>query len=545
MKTKEEQQPLPRDVDALIAIIGDKDGCIASLESSLATLQNCVATLEHNLKVYARMIFGKSSEKRRLTGVASGNPHQLHLFIADLIADAERVAEETGATGHIEVKQPETSKQPKEKGRRKKFPEHLPVVESVFELPEDQRVCQCGGALHEIGFEESRELERIELTVVHKTKRTKYACRSCTDGVTTAPGPARVIEKGMLGVGFLAHVACERFLFHMPYYRLEKKYGSEGLDLSRSVLERSMARSAQLLEPLHTALRQQVLAQDIVFTDDTTVTLVDPSSPGGSRKGRVWIYLDKRGRHYYDFTESRERDGPIGIFEDYQGYIQADAYPVYDALFQSDAVTEVACWAHTRRYFEKASSSDPSLSEQALDLIGELYRIEKSAKVGNLDPADVAALRQEHSIPVLLRIRSWLAVTEAQVLPKSPMGKAVQYAQNHWEALTTYVQDGRLEIDNNRAERAMRPIAVGRKGWLFYQTKGGGKTASILMSLIQTAEAAGVNVKLYLRDVLLRIATETDVSKLLPHEWKRHFEEEVVGRRNEIVQMLVKDQDPG
>ncbi len=531
MKTKEEKQSLPRDADALIAIIKEKDGRIA--------------TLEHNLKVYARMLFGHSSEKRRLTGVASGNPHQLHLFIADLVADAERVAAETGAIGHIEVERPDPSNKPKKKGRRKNFPEHLPVVESVFELAEDQRVCQCGGALHEIGFEKSRELERIELTIVHKIKRTKYACRSCTDGVTTAPGPARVIEKGLLGVGFLAHVMCERFLFHMPYYRLEKKYGSEGLDISRSVLERSMARSAQLLEPLHTALRQQVLAQDIVFTDDTQVTLVDPSCPGGSRKGRVWIYLDKLGRHYYDFTESRERDGPIGVFEGYQGYIQADAYPAYDTLFQSDGVTEVACWAHTRRYFEKASSSDPSLSEQALDLIGELYCIEKKARASNLGPAEVAALRQEYSVPVLRRIRSWLAVTEAMVLPKSPMGKAVQYAQNHWEALTTYVKDGRLEVDNNAAERAMRPIAVGRKGWLFYQTKGGGKTASILMSLIQTAEAAGVNVKLYLRDVLLRIATETDVNKLLPHEWKRHFEGEVVGRRNEIIEMLVENQTEG
>ncbi len=190
-------------------------------------------------------------------------------------------------------------------------------------------------------------------------------------------------------------------------------------------------------------------------------------------------------------------------------------------------------------------STDAGLSEEALDLIGELYQIEKKAKEARLDDAAVAALRQEYSVPVLRRIRSWLAVTEATVLPKSPMGKAVRYAQNHWDALNTYLQDGRLEIDNNAAERAMRPIAVGRKGWLFYQTKGGGKTASILMSLIQTAEAAGVNVKLYLRDVLLRIATEKDVNKLLPHAWKQQFEGEVVGRRNEIIEMLAKNQSQG
>ncbi|MFT7487288.1 MAG: transposase [Candidatus Paceibacteria bacterium] len=496
-----------------------------------------IAELEQRVHVLTRMAFGRSSERRKPTGNLDSNPNQQHLFLTDILADAERVAEETGAVGHLSVT-PAAPSKAKNKGRRSSFPDHLPVVAVEFELPEDERRCSCGGELHKVGFEQSQELERIEVTILLQKKRAKYACRSCGDGITTATGPARVIDKGLLGVGFLANIITERFVSHMPYYRLEKKYQSEGLDLSRSVLERSVARCAELLEPLHAALREEVLSKDILFTDDTTVTLVNPRSKGGSSKGRVWIYLDKLGNHFYDFTKTREASGPELILKDFLGYVHADAYGGYDWLFQPGGPTEVACWAHTRRYFERAEKSDPKLSAKALDLIRGLYRIEKKAKEDELNPEAVAALRQEYAVPILKNIWAWLAEVEAQVLPKGPMGKAVHYAQAHWDALNVYVTDGRLEIDNNASERAMRPIAVGRKNWLFFQTIGGGKTAAILMSLIQTAKAAGVNVQLYLRDVLQRIATESDMKKLLPHAWKEHFEPEVMKRRNEIVELL-------
>jgi len=533
---KDKRAELPRDIDALIAMVMARD-------EALATRDEKIAALTHNLAVYARMIFGSSSEKRQLTGLASGHPHQLHLFLADLVADADRVAEEAGATGHVEVALPEPRKAvPKKKGRRGSFPKHLPEVTSTFELPEEQLVCDCGGELHPMGFESSTELERIEITIVHKKKCAKYACRSCEAGVVTAPGPPRVIDKGLLSAGFLAHVMAERFQFHMPYYRLEKKFASEGLDLSRSVLERSVARCGELLEPLHTALREQVLATDIVFTDDTTVKVAQAGKPGGSKQGRFWIYTDKLGRHFYDFTGSRERDGPEAILADFKGFLQADAYPGYDRLFLSGEVTEVACWAHARRKFESAERSDPKLAQEALELIGKLYMVETAARERELDPEGVAGLRQKHSITILEEIHSWLGVAEAQVLPKSPMGKAVHYALAQWDALNVYAADGRLEIDNNRSERAMKPLAVGRKNWLFVQNEAGGKTAAIVMSLVMTAEAAGVNVKLYLRDVLQRIASETDVEKLLPHAWKEHFEAEVVARRDAIIDLLVADQ---
>jgi len=166
--------------------------------------------------------------------------------------------------------------------------------------------------------------------------------------------------------------------------------------------------------------------------------------------------------------------------------------------------------------------------------------VEKVAKEAELKPAEVLVLRTKYAGAILEEIKAWLALNYARVLPKSPMGKAITYAQNQWDALNVYLTDGRLEIDNNAAERGMRPIAVGRKNWLFFQSVGGGKTAAVLMSLIQTAVAAGVNVKLYLRDVLMRIAVEKDVTKLLPHAWKEHFEPEVLGRRNEILELLIQ-----
>jgi len=543
VKMKDKRAELPRDIEALMTMVIARDEALAARDKALSTRDEKIASLEHNLAVYARMIFGSSSEKRKLTGLASGHPHQLHLFLADLVADADRVAEETGATGKVEVERPAARKAAaKKKGRRGRFPEHLPVVTSTFELPDEQLMCDCGSRLHRMGFEESTELERIEITIVHKKKYAKYACRSCEAGVVTAPAPPRVIDKGLLSAGFLAHVMAERFQFHMPYYRLEKKFASEGLDLSRSVLERSVARCGELLEPLHAALREQVLATDIVFTDDTTVKVAQAGKPGGSKLGRFWIYTDKAGRHFYDFTGSRERDGPATILADFKGFLQADAYPGYDWLFLSGEVTEVACWAHARRKFENAERSDPELAQRALEMIGRLYVVETVARERELDPEGVAGLRRKHSVAILEEIHSWLAVAEAQVLPKSPMGKAVHYALAQWKALNVYVTDGRLEIDNNRSERAMKPLAVGRKNWLFVQNEAGGRTAAIVMSLVKTAEAAGVNVKLYLRDVLRRIASETDVKKLLPHGWKEHFEAEVLGRRHAIIDLLVADQ---
>jgi hypothetical protein len=372
--------------------------------------------------------------------------------------------------------------------------------------------------------------------VVHEIARKKYACATCKEGVITAPWRGRVIEKGLLGPGFLAHVITERFGNHLPYYRLEGKYRCEGLELSRSVLCESMARCAELLEPIAEEIRKDVLASEVIHTDDTAVTLAR-SAAGGSKEARVWVYLNREGRTWYEFTESRKRDGPARVFKDFTGFIQADAYGGYDGLYLPGGATEVACWAHARRKFVDAEPTDPVRAKEAIERIRVLFGIEEIAR--DFSDEARAALRREKAAPLLKEFKAWLDLTETEALPKSPLGRAIGYAKNQWPALERYAKDGRLAISNNAAERALRPLAVGRKNWLFFQREGGGKTAAILMSLLMTAKAASIHPGDYFKDVLLRISTCKDAKLLTPHGWKEHFEAEVTARRNEILEKIL------
>ena len=529
---------LPHDVESLQtlvlshrSVISTHEVEIARQRAEIAARDEAIARLEHNNQVLTKLIFGTKSEKR--LPLSADGSLQGNLFLKEIAAEAARLAEEHRVVATVEV----AAHQRHKKGRRSAFPEHLPVVRTVCELREEDRRCACGGELREFGEETSRELERVETTVVHEIARKKYACSSCKEGVVTAPWRGKVIEKGLLGPGFLAHVITERFGNHLPYYRLEGKYKSEGLDLSRSVLCESMARCAELLGPIAEALRKEVLASDVIHTDDTPVTLARPPEGGGSRQGRIWVYLNREGRHWYEFTESRKRDGPARVLGDFTGFIQADAYGGYDQLYLPGGASEVACWAHVRRKFVEAEPTDPDLAREAVDRIRSLFQVEEAG--ANLTDEDRRALRQDKAGPLLEELRAWLDLAETQALPKSPLGKAIGYAKHQWTALIRYLDNGRLEISNNAAERALRPFAIGRKNWLFFQREGGGKTASILMSLLMTAKAAGIHPGDYFKDVLLRISTCTDARLLTPHGWKEHFEAEVSARRHEILQKLV------
>ncbi len=512
----------PDDVDALKALV--------------IHLREENRGLRHNVEVYRRMAFGSSSEKRSTRDADPDHPKQAHLFAVALLEEAERTSREKQVQGTVETALP--TKPKSRGGRRARFPDHLPRVKTRYELPEDARRCNCGGQLHEIGAERTKELERVETAIVHEIERAKYACRNCEAGVTTAPGPDRVIDKGLLGPGFLAQIAVDRFGDHMPYHRLEKKYAREGLKLGRSVLERSMARCSELLEPIWKAMGEQVLSAPAIYTDDTGVTIARGSA-GKSRRGYMWIYLDQNDGHFYDFTETRGRAGPAAILTGYEGFIHADAYPVYDTFFFQGGATEVACWTHARRKFIESEGTEPERARGVIGRIRELYEIEQRARDGDMDVDQRLALRQKESVPILAELRAHLGGLEAQVLPKSPLATAVRYAQAQWEALCVYATDGRLAIDNNAAERALRPVVVGRNGWLFVQNLAGGKRTAILLSLVMTAKAIGINPVDYFRDVLLRIARESDVSKLTPHGWKQHFAEGVAADREIAVARLL------
>lgn len=508
------------------------------LEAEIAKLRELVTDLKHNVEVYRKLAFGPSSEKRPVVDVDKAGPvQQGHLFFADLVAEAHETADRHGIDVSIEAAPPKTARKPT--GRRKKFPDHVPTVTTKYELPEEQRVCGCGDPLHEIGVDSARELERLELTFVHVYERAKYACRSCEEGVTTAPGPDRPFSKGILGTGFLRYLINERFGNHMPYYRIEKKHAKEGVDVARSVLQRSVARCAEKLQPLYELLCSKVRAADIIFTDDTPVTIARPVDRAkGSKKGHVWIYLDREGHHAYDFTDSWKKEGPCDWLAAFEGYAHCDRYKGYDPIFERDGVVRVGCLAHVRRKFIDAEKSDPHVAAEILARIKAIYAIETQARKCGLTPEEIKALRNEKAAPLLEELRARLFVLEASALPKSPTGKAVAYALNQWEDLLVYLTDGRLEIDNNAAERAMRPLGVGRKNWLFFLNDNGAEAAMVVLSLLRTAEAVGVNGLDYFRDVLTRIDREPDLEKLLPRSWQEHFAEPIEQRRSQALKLL-------
>lgn len=517
---------LPNDVEALKRLVAQQ--------------VELIRKLEHNVEVFRRIAFGGGSEKRGHRKLPEGeaDARQGHLWLAQIVEEAERAAEIHGTQGTIEIEAPKSERKPSK--RRQKMPSHLHRVRTTYELFGDDLVCDCGNSMHRISEDVRRELERIEFTLVHEVARVKYGCRKCEGCVRTAPAPDRVIDKGLLSPGFLAHVITERFGMHMPYNRMEQKYASEGLDLSRSVLQRSTAKCAELLEPIYHQLGRDVLAQRVVHTDDTPVTIAR-NELGKRSQGRVWVYADHDHRIWYDFTSNRRQDGPEKLLANFMGYLQADAYKGYDQFFVPGGATEVACWAHARRKFVDAESKDPKLVAQALEHIGALYAVESAVKdaaaAGGREPTadEFLAARQARSKPQLEVIRSWLEWAATQVLPQSPVFEAVRYARNQWQALCEYVEDGDLHIDNNLAERALRPFAIGRKNWLFFQTEGGGKTGAVLASLLHTARAIGIDPRTYFRDVLLRIGSEADVAKLTPHGWKQHFAQDVADHHGDIL----------
>lgn len=431
-----ENATLRRDLDAKAREVAERD--------------QVIARLRHNLEVLQKMLFGPQSERRG--AAASDAAGQQLLALGELVAQAEAAAAAQGRTTQVEV-QPGAEK-PKKAGRRTAFPAHLPVVRERIELPMAARLCVCGHELKAMGEEVTRELERVEICVVHEIVRVKYACAGCREQVVTAPAPARVIDKGLLGPGFLAYVLNERFGNHMPYHRMEQKLADEGLDLSRSVLCNSAGRCAELLEPIVAQMKIEILQGAFVGTDDTGVSL-QKGSDGQSGDAYLWVYRALDGRCVYDFTERRNAEGPARWLAGFKGYVQADAATFYDGLYGPDGPTEVGCMAHARRKFVDAESTDPTFAKEAIDQFRELYAVERRATDAGLSADERLKLRQVESAPLHAKLFAWMKATRDFVLEQSPLGQAIGYALRNADALGRYLTDGRLPIDNNSVYAAL------------------------------------------------------------------------------------------
>jgi transposase len=406
-------------------------------------------------------------------------------------------------------------------GGRQPLAKHLKRERIVHDLADSEKHCQaCQQDLRPIGEESSEHYEYIpaQLTVIENVCK-KYAC-DCT--VKTATKPSQPIEKSTAGASLLAQVIVGKMADHLPLHRQEKIFERHGVDISRKTMGGWMSQCADLLNPLYESAKAVLFQSKVIGTDDTGVKVLDPKLPF-ARTGRIWPYYGDREHPVilYDYTTTRARAGPEEFLEGYRGYLQADAYGGYDAFFKDPArgLIEVGCFAHSRRYFHKALESDQARMGPALLLIAQLYRVEEQARP--LTPEDRLGLRQLESRPVLDKLHGYLLEIQAEVLPKSPEGRAVRYALKNWIALTRFCDDGDLEIDNNATERAIRGIAIGRNNWVFFGSDHGGHTAAVLRSFVASCQRVSIDPFAWFKDVLSRIADHpiARLAELLPHNW--------------------------
>ncbi len=473
-----------------------------------------IAKLSHELALFRRYLYGRRSEKL--------DPAQLLLEFASWVTALNEAAPAPAEAAPDPPAGP-GPRRPRAGHGRTPLPAFLPRRRVVHALPEAQCTCKaCGARLVKIGEETSEQLDYQPASLfVTEHVRVKYACQACEEHVVTSPLPAQPIDKGRPGPGLLAQVITAKYADHVPLNRQVDICARHGVDLSRQTLGDWVADAAVLLEPIYGDLKVSVLGGKLVQTDDTTVPVQDRARTT-TRDGRLWVYVGDKSPTdiVYDYTATRSRAGPSAFLGDFRGYLQADAYAGYDALYATGRVVEVGCWAHARRYFWDAKAADEPRALLALGFVQQLYRVETEAKALEAEPR--RAMRAEKSRPVLTRFKGWLNEQADIVLPKSPIGEAVHYARAQWTALTRYLEDGDLAIDNNAAERALRRVVTGRKNWLFCGSDEGGKRAAILYSIVATCKAHAIDVWAYLKDVLERIPTHPDRrrAELLPRNWK-------------------------
>jgi hypothetical protein len=330
------------------------------------------------------------------------------------------------------------------------------------------------------------------------------------------------IDKGIPGEGLLAHIITSKYADHAPLNRLEGILKRHGVDINVSTMCDWVTKCAQLLEPLVKRMHQLILLSPKMNTDDTSIPIKSKNRKGSTYNGYLWTYIDDKFNVVFDFTPNRSRNGPVNfIGKKYKGYVQADAYSGYDELFRISDAIEVGCHAHARRKFEHAMDNDPVRAARLMVLWGRLYEIESKAKKEKYDSAQLIEARQNQAEPILAEIKKVLYEYKDQVLPKGPMGKAITYALNQWEALNRYIDNPILDIDNNLSERTLRMVCLGRKNYMFAGSEAGAERAAIIYSLVASCKLNGHDPFAYFNDVLRKVSTHpaNKIDELLPSNW--------------------------
>ncbi len=506
---------LPTDIEELRAFA-------AALQSELYAKTLHIEKLKAHLATLKRARFGQSSEKL---------DHQidlLELVIGDLEeAEAEHeAAQEAKAPAGKSAKAPRT-------GNRKPLPPHLPR-----EVVVHAGACACPACgserLRKIGDDEREVLEYVPShfkVIVHQ--RPKLSCRHC-ETITQPPMPSLPIERGRPGAGLIAHVAIAKFCDHLPLHRQSEIYAREGVELERSTLADWMGRVAWLLGPLAERVGDYVRAGPAIHADDTPVPVQDPGR-GRARKGRLWVVVrDERPwgssnptAAYYRYSPDRKGEHAQKLLAQAQGFLHADAYAGFDKLYEPDLATgeprllAVACWSHARReLFDEHASTKSPIPRQALEKMADIFAVER--QINGLSAEERLRVRQETVAPMVADLKAFLEASLMRISRKSDLAKAIRYSLVRWEALSRFLSDGRLEMTNNAAERAIRPLTLGRRNWTFLGSDAGGERAAVFYTLIQTCKLNGMNPEAYLADVVARIGDHpiNRIDELLPWSWR-------------------------
>lgn len=468
-------------------------------------LQSDILQLKQELAEMKRLIFGQKRERF----IPSVSLDQL-----SLLADMETVITPEPAIETISYNRSKASQASNGHGRNE-LPAHLPRIDHVIEPDEDT------SGLVKIGEVITEELEYTPPSlVVNRYIRPKYA-RSDNGGVIIGDLPNRPIEKGIPGPGLLAQILISKYADHLPLYRQRKIFKRHGMDIPSSTIDNWVKSGVEIITPLHQLLRERIRLKAYLQADETPIRVLDRGKCGKTHQGYFWVYHDPlEGEIYFEYKKSRSREGPRNLLEEYQGYLQTDGYAGYDELGKRMDIQPVHCMAHARRYFEKALENDRSAGWM-MEKIGQLYAIEAEARRLALSHEDRKALRQDRSTEILAEMKTWLDRKFEEVLPKSGLGKAIGYMLSRWKSLTVFCEDGRLEIDNNLIENAIRPVAIGRKNYLFAGSHKGADRAAIVYTLIANAKHAGVEPYAWLCDIISRIADHpySKLDQLLPQNY--------------------------
>lgn len=469
--------------------------------------------LEQQLAQLQKMIFG--SKQERFIPADPSSP-QLSLGmqiepVATAMVTASKPVSYIRHTVAVDAK-------PLQHPGRMKLPESLRREEILIEPAADTTDCK------KIGEEITEVLEYAPGELyVKQYKRPKYA-KPDNGGVMIGKLPSRPLEKAMAGEGLLAQIIIDKYVDHLPLYRQMQRFERAGVKLAYSTLTDWVSGTCSLITPLFEALKAEVLQSNYLHADETPIKVMDKDKKGETHRGYYWVYQNSLDKMVlFDYREGRGGEGPQEILQGFQGYLQTDGYAGYDVFAAQQGITLIHCMAHARRKFNDALNNDAERASHALQEIQKLYTIERICKEQQLNFAEVKEVRRLKSVRLLRDMGLWLQQQYLQVLPKSLIGEAIAYSLKRWERLSAYVNDGRLNIDNNPVENSIRPVALGRKNYLFAGSHEAAKRSAMLYSLLGTAKMHGVEPYAWLKDVLQQIADHpvNKVAELLPHRYKK------------------------